>query len=101
MTPSVPFAALSEPIKLFDGLDHTYPPEIFFAHLNARVTFQLGPQPIDLQSYLTWHSRRMFLLYCPLTGTASNWYDRLPQVILPPNFQETVLFPKTRIPCSN
>ena len=26
-TPSVPFAALSEPIKLFDGLDHTYPPK--------------------------------------------------------------------------
>ena len=79
-TPSVPFAALSDPIKLFDGLDHTYPPEKFLAHLSARVTFQLGPQPVDIQSYLTWHSRRMSLLYCSLTGTASNWYDRLPQV---------------------
>ena len=79
-TPSVPFAALSDPIKLFDGLDHTYPPEKFLAHLSARVTFQLGPQPLDQQSYLTWHSRRMSLLYCSLTGTASNWYDRLPQV---------------------
>ena len=79
-TLSVPFAALSDPIKLFDGLDHTYPPEKFLAHLSARVTFQLGPQPVDIQSYLTWHSRRMSLLYCSLTGTASNWYDRLPQV---------------------
>ena len=79
-TPSVPFAALSDPIKLFDGLDHTYPPENFLAHLSARVTFQLGPQPVDIQSYLFWHSRRMSLLYCSLTGTASNWYDRLPQV---------------------
>ena len=79
-TPSVPFAALSDPIKLFDGLDHTYPPEKFLAHLSARVTFQLGPQPVDIQSYLTWHSRRMSLLYCSLTGTASNWYDRLPQI---------------------
>ena len=79
-TPSVPFAALSDPIKLFDGLDHTYPPEKFLAHLSARVTFQLGPQPVDIHSYLTWHSRRMSLLYCSLTGTASNWYDRLPQV---------------------
>ena len=80
-TPSVPFAVLSDPIKLFDGLDHTYPPENFLAHLSARVTFQLGPQPVDIQSYLTWHSRRMSLLYCFLTGTASNWYDRLPQVL--------------------
>ena len=24
-TPAVPYAALSDPIKLFDGLDHTYP----------------------------------------------------------------------------
>ena len=80
MTPSVPFAALSDPIKFFDGLDHTYPPEEFLAHLYARVTFQLGPQYIDLQYYLTWNSRRMSLLHCSLTGTASNWYDRLPQV---------------------
>ena len=50
------------------------------AHLSARVTFQLGPQPTDFPSYLTWHSRRMSLLYCSLTGTASNWFDRLPQV---------------------
>ena len=64
-TPSVPFAALSDPIKLFDGLDHTYPPEKFLAHLNARVTFQLGPQPVDIQSYLTWHSRRMSPLLFP------------------------------------
>ena len=79
-TSCVPFAALSDPIKLFDGLDHTYLPGKFLAHLSARVTFQLGPQPVDIQSYLTWHSCRMSLLYCSLTGTASNWYDRLPQV---------------------
>ena len=78
MTLSVPFAALSDPIKLFDGLEHSYHPEKLLAHLSARVTFQLGPQPIDLQSYLTWHSRRISLLYCSLTGTASNWDDRLP-----------------------
>ena len=72
MTPSVPFAALSHPMKLFDGLDHTYPTEKILAHLSAGVTFQLGPQPLDIQLFLTWHSRRMPLLYCSLTGTASN-----------------------------
>ena len=79
-TPAVHFAALSDPNKLFDGLDHTYHPEKFLAHSSARVTFQLGTQQLDQQSYLTWHSRRMFLLYCSFTGTASNWCDRLPQV---------------------
>ena len=80
MTPSVPFAALSDPIKLFDGLEHTYPPEKLSAHLSARVTLQLGPQPLDKQSYFTWHSRRMSHLHCFLTGSASIWYDRLSQV---------------------
>ena len=80
MTLSVRFAAPSDPIKLFDGLDHTHTPEKFLSHLSARVTFQLGPQPLDIQSYLTWHSRRMSLLYFSLTGTASKWYDCLPQV---------------------
>ena len=42
MTPSVPFAALSDPIKLFDGLDYTYPPKKFLAHISARVTFILA-----------------------------------------------------------
>ena len=60
-TPSVLFAALSDPIKFFDGLDHTYTPEKFLAHLSARVYFQLGPQPLDQQSYLTWHSRHLSL----------------------------------------
>ena len=50
MPPFVQFAALSDPIKLFDGLDHTSPPEKFLAHVSARVTFQLSPQPIDLLS---------------------------------------------------
>ena len=80
MTPSVPFAALSGPIKLFHGLDHTYPPGKYLAQLSARVTLQLGPHSLDVQSYLNWHSRRMSLLYCSLTGTASNWYDRFPKV---------------------
>ena len=47
MTPFVPFAALSEPIKRFDGLYHTYSHEKCRSHLSVRVTFQLGPQPLD------------------------------------------------------
>ena len=49
MTPSFRVAALSDPIKRFDGLDYTYPLKIFLADLSARVTFQLGPQHLDIQ----------------------------------------------------
>ena len=45
----------------------------FLAHLSARITLQLGPQPLDIRSYSTWHSIGMSLLYCSLIGTASNW----------------------------
>ena len=55
MTPYVPFVAVSDPIKVFDGLVHTHPTEKFLDHLSARQTFQLGPQPLDIQSYLIWH----------------------------------------------
>ena len=41
MTPSVLFPAVSDPIKVFDGLDHTCPPEKILAHLSAGITFQL------------------------------------------------------------
>ena len=63
---SIPFASLADPIKLFDGRDHTYPRETFLAQLSARVTFQLGPQPQNLTDYTIWHSRRMSLLYLSL-----------------------------------
>ena len=79
-SPSVQFAALSDSIKFFNGLDHSLPPQTIFANLSARVTFQLGPQPIDSHAYSTWHSRCMSLLYWSLTCTASNWYDRFPQI---------------------
>ena len=65
MTPDVPFAALFNPIKFFDGLDNTYPGKPL-AHLSARVIVQFGFQPLDIQSYLTWHSRRRSFRYCPL-----------------------------------
>ena len=42
MPPYVLFAGLSDPIIFFDGLDHTYTPENFLAHLSARFIFQLG-----------------------------------------------------------
>ena len=54
--------------------------ENFVARLSARVTFQLTPQPLDILIFLTWHSTRMSLFYCSLTGIASNWDDRLPQI---------------------
>ena len=78
MTLSVPFAALFDPIKVFDCLDHTFPPKKkHLTHVSACVIFQLRPHPPGIQSFLTWHSKRMSFLYCSLNGTASNWHDPL------------------------
>ena len=68
---------ISEPIKLFDGLDHNYTPEEYLQHIEARVTFSLGLQPTSEHEYKFWHARRMAFIQCSLTGTALSWYIRL------------------------
>ena len=69
--------SISEPIKLFDGLDHNYTPEEYLQHIEARVTFSLGLQPTSEHEYKFWHARRMAFIQCSLTGTALSWYIRL------------------------
>ena len=80
MTPSVPFAAFSDPIKVFDDLDNTYPADESFSSPQCTCNISTWTSPLDLQSYVIWHSRRLSLLYCSLTRIASIWYDRLPQI---------------------
>ena len=69
--------SISEPIKTFDGLDHNYTPEEYLQHIEARVTFSLGLQPISEHEYKFWHARRMAFIQCSLTGTSLSWYIRL------------------------
>ena len=69
--------SISEPIKPFDGLDHSYAPEENLQHIEARVTFSLGLQPTLEHEYKFWHARRMAFIQCSLTGTALSWYIRL------------------------
>ena len=69
--------SISEPIKPFDGLDQKYTPEEFLQHIEARVTFPLGLQPISCYEYKFWHARLMALLQSSLTGKALSWYIRL------------------------
>ena len=66
--------SISEPIKLFDGLDRNYTPEEYLQHIEARVTFSLCLQPTSEQEYKFWHARRMAFIQCSLTGTALSWY---------------------------
>ena len=62
--------SISKHIKPFDGLDHNYTPEEYLQHIEARVTFSLGLQPILEHEYKFWHARRMAFIQCSLTGTA-------------------------------
>ena len=69
--------SITEPIELFDGLDHNYTPEVYLQHFEARVTFSLCLQLTSDHEYIFWHARRMAFIQCSLTGTALSWYIRL------------------------
>ena len=69
--------SISEHIKPFDSLDHNYTPEEHLQHIEARVTFSLGLQPMSDHEYKFWHARRIAFIQCSLTGTALSWYIRL------------------------
>ena len=38
-------ASIPEPIKSFDGLDHSYTPEEYLQQVEARLTFAIGGEP--------------------------------------------------------
>ena len=52
-------------------------PEKYLQHIEARVTFSLGLQPISEHENKFWHTRRMPFIHSSLTGTALCWYIRL------------------------
>ena len=38
-------ASIPEPMKSFDGLDHSYTPEEYLQQVEARLTFDIGEEP--------------------------------------------------------
>ena len=71
-------ASIPEPIKPFDGLDHSYTPEEYLQQVKARLTFAIGKEPLNIPiKYKSWHNRRMEYIPSSLTGTALDWYTNL------------------------
>ena len=71
-------ASIPEPMKPFDGLDHSYIPEEYLQQVEARLTFAIGEEPQNNPiKYKSWHNRRMAYIQCSLTGTALDWYTDL------------------------
>ena len=71
-------ASIPEPMKPFDGLDHSYTPEEYLQQVEARLTFAIGEEPQNIPiKYKSWHNRRMAYIQCSLTGTAPDWYTNL------------------------
>ena len=71
-------ASIPEPMKPFDGLDHSYTPEEYLQQVEARLTFAIGEEPQNNPiKYKSWHNRRMAYIQCSLTGTALDWYTNL------------------------
>ena len=55
-------ASIPEPMKPFDGLDHSYIPEEYLQQIEARLTFAIGEEPQNNPvKYRSWHNRRMAL----------------------------------------
>ena len=71
-------ASIPEPMKPFDGLDHSYTPEEYLQQVEAILTFAIGEEPQNNPiKYKSWHNRRMAYIQCSLTGTALDWYTNL------------------------
>ena len=71
-------ASIPEPMKPFDGLDHSYTPEEYLQQVEARLTFAIGEEPQNNPiKYKSWQNRRMAYIQCSLTGTALDWYTNL------------------------
>ena len=53
-------ASIPEPMKPFDGLDHSYTPEEYLQQVEARLTFAIGEELLNNPiKYKSWHNRRM------------------------------------------
>ena len=71
-------ASIPEPMKLFDGLDHSYTPEEYLQQVEARLTFAISEEPQNIPiRYRSWHYRRMAYIQCSLIGKALDWYTNL------------------------
>ena len=71
-------ASIPEPMKPFDGLDHSYTPEEFLQQAEARLTFAIGEEPQNNPvKYRSWHNRRMACIQCSLIGTALYLFTNL------------------------
>ena len=68
-------ASLSEPMKPFDGLDHSYTPEENLQQVEARLTFAIGEEPQNNPiKYRSWHIYNVLKLEQLLIGTLISIY---------------------------
>ena len=71
-------ASIPEPMKPFDGLDHSYTPEEYLQQVEARLVFPIGEEPQNNPvKYRSWHNRRNAYIQCSLMGTTLDWYTNL------------------------
>ena len=71
-------ASIPEPMKSFDGLDHSHTPEEYLQQVEARLIFAIGEEPQNNPvKYMSWHNRPMAYIQCSLIGTALDWYTNL------------------------
>ena len=68
-------ASIPEPMKPFDGLDHSYTPEEYLQQVEARLIFAIGEEPQNNPiKYRSWHIYNVLQLEQLLIGTQISIY---------------------------
>ena len=71
-------ASIPEPMKPFDGLDHSCTPDDYLQQVEARLTFAIGEEPQNNPvKHRSWPNRRMAHIQRSLIATALDWYTNL------------------------
>ena len=71
-------ASIPEPMKPFDGLDHSYTPEEYLQQVESRLKFAICEEPQNNPvNYRSWNYRGMAYIQCSFIGTALDWYTNL------------------------
>ena len=67
---TVPFAALSKSLEVFDGFDHQNTPEDHLLQIDSHISFTIEEPPIDPVTHIRQHQVKMSLMQCFLPGLA-------------------------------
>ena len=68
----------NKPLTVFTGTDPEYSVEDYLNAVTAKLTLNIGPEPINTPLHQNWTHRRTALIQTTLDGAAQKWFSGLP-----------------------